>query len=155
MEARGDDEPPVTGTTPGEAVLEPVLGLVSRSPVYVSPDATLRTVAGVLAEESIGAVLVRGAQGPAGIVSERDVVNALAGGAQPDRERARDVMTPEPASVASSDPILAVADHMLGSEIRHLVVTKNNTTVGVVSMRDVLAVFADERRATGRRPPPA
>lgn len=147
MEAPGvNRKPPVTEPTAGEAALEPVLGLVSRSPVYVAPDATLRTVVEVLAEESIGAVLVRGPRGPVGIVSERDVVAALADGAEPDRDRARDVMTPEPASVASSETVLAVADRMLAGEIRHLVVTKGQAVVGVVSMRDVLAVFADERR---------
>lgn len=150
MQARGAIDPPsvVIGVPGGGAALESVLGVVSRSPVYVPLDATLRTVATVLAEESIGAVLVRDPHAPVGIVSERDVVAALAEGVDPDRERARDVMTPDLASVASTESILAAADRMLAHEIRHLVLTRGEVAVGLVSIRDLLAVLTDEHRAT-------
>jgi CBS domain-containing protein len=123
--------------------LDPVLRLVARTPVYVFLDATLRTLAETMAEESIGVVLVRGPHGPVGIVSERDVVLALAGGSDPDRDRARNVMTPDLASVSSTETVLGAANVMLSHEFRHLVVTSPSATVGVVSIRDVLAVLAD------------
>jgi CBS domain-containing protein len=123
--------------------LDPILRLVARTPVYVFLDDTLRTLAETMAEESIGIVLIRGPHGPAGIVSERDVVLALAAGSDPDRDRARDVMTPDLASVSSAETVLAVANVMLANEIRHLVVTSPSATIGVVSIRDVLAVLAD------------
>jgi CBS domain-containing protein len=117
--------------------------------VHVLLDTTLRAVAQTLAEESIGAVLVRGSHGPAGIVSERDVTAALAEGADPDRERARDRMTTDLAFIAATDTIVAAANLMLANEIRHLAVTAASTTIGIVSMRDVLALFADEARPEG------
>jgi signal-transduction protein with cAMP-binding, CBS, and nucleotidyltransferase domain len=123
--------------------LDPVLRLVARTPVYVPLDAPLRTVAATMADESIGVVLVRGPYGPAGIVSERDIVLALAEDGDPDQERARDVMTPDLASIGSGETILMAAHVMLANEIRHLVVTSGSATVGLVSMRDVLAVLAD------------
>jgi CBS domain-containing protein len=125
--------------------LDPVLCLVARTPVYVFPNATLRTLAETMAEESIGVVVVRGPHGPVGIVSERDVVLALAAGSDPDRDRARDVMTPDLVSVSSTETVLAAANVMLAHEIRHLVVTSRSATVGVgvVSIRDMLAVLAD------------
>lgn len=53
-------------------------------------------------------------------------------------------MTPELALTASTDTILCAADLMLAHEIRHLAVTAGTTTVGVVSIRDVLAALADD-----------
>jgi CBS domain-containing protein len=70
--------------------------LPHRQPVHVLLDTTLRACARVMAEESIGAVLVRGPYAPAGVLSERDVVTALAEGAHSDRDRARDLYSPSP-----------------------------------------------------------
>jgi CBS domain-containing protein len=159
--SRSRSTPPATpASEPGRAVeiglddlelslhrSDPVLRLVARSPIQVGPDATLRELAGVLAAESVGAVLVRGPEGPIGIVSERDIVGSLASGADPGRVRVRDVMTPDLALVSSADTILNAADAFLAHDIRHLAVTTGSATVGVVSIRDVLAALADESRA--------
>ncbi len=139
----------LTMSAPSAHRLGPVLGLLPRSPVQVDLDATLREVAAVLTEESIGAALVRGPYGPAGIVSERDIVWALSEGADPDVERARDVMTADLAAVSSSDTVHSAAELLLAHEIRHLPVTAGQTTVGVLSMRDVLAAVLDD--VNGRR----
>ena len=157
-------EPPAPAPEPGPAAelalddfdlalhrSDPVLRLVARSPIQVPPDATLREVAAVLAAESVGAVLVRGSDGPAGIVSERDVIGSLASGANPDQVQARDVMTPDLALISTTDTILAAADTLLAQEIRHLAVTAGSSTVGVVSIRDVLAALADERRVAEQK----
>lgn len=116
--------------------------LVRRSPVYVLLDATLPEIASVMAEESIGVVLVRAPHGPAGIVSERDLALAVAADEEPDATRARDVMTTDLACISAEDSILSAANVMLANEIRHLVVTSGPVTTGLVSMRDVVGVLA-------------
>ena len=121
---------------------DPVMRLPHRRPIDVPLDATLRDCAQVLADESIGAVLVRGPRGPVGVLSERDVVGALAEGADPDGDRARDYMTPDIAWVPELTTIAEAAHEMLRNEIRHLAVTREGTTVGLISSRDVLAVLA-------------
>lgn len=131
-------EPHGVDVTPDDAVIR----IVARSPVYVFLDDTLASVAATMTEESIGAALVHGPGGPVGIVSERDVVAAVAAGADLERERARDVMTPDLATIDHHDTIRHAADIMLADEIRHLAVTKDATTVGLVSIRDILAIFA-------------
>ena len=55
--------------------------LVTRPVVYVHPNDSLRRLALTFVEESIGAALVRGPGGTIGVVTERDVVRALAEGA--------------------------------------------------------------------------
>lgn len=116
--------------------------LVTRSPVYVLLDTGLPEIAAVMAEESIGVVLVRAPHGPAGIVSERDLALAIASEDAFDWTRARDVMTPDLACIDTDESILSAAKVMLANEIRHLVVTSGPATVGLVSMRDVIGVLA-------------
>ncbi|HEV8627028.1 MAG TPA: CBS domain-containing protein [Acidimicrobiia bacterium] len=126
-----------------------VVKLIARTPVVVSLDATLREAAEILTEESIGALLVRAPHGPAGVLSERDIVAALAEGADPDRDRARDFMTPDIASVAPTATILEARERMVENEIRHLLVSKGETTMGLVSMRDILATVPAARHQAG------
>jgi CBS domain-containing protein len=119
---------------------ETVRSLLKRPPVLVHPDATLRAVAETLAEESIGAVVVRGTRPPGapgsraeGVVSERDLAQALADGLDPDTTRAEDVMTMNLACAAPDESVLTVATRMLDNEIRHMPVTENGVLIGVVS----------------------
>ncbi len=121
---------------------DPVMRLPHRKPVDVWIDSTLRDCARVLAEEAIGAVLVRGPHGPVGVLSERDVIAALAEGADADRERARDYMTADIDAVPESTTIAEAGREMLRNEIRHLAVTRDGRTIGLISSRDVLAVLA-------------
>ncbi len=120
---------------------DPVVKVIARTPVFVSLDATLRDAARILAEESIGALLVHAPHRPAGVLSERDIVAALAEGAEPDRERVRDYMTPDLASVSAATTIADARDCMLANEVRHLMVVKGETTLGLISIRDILAAL--------------
>lgn len=132
---------------------ETARSLVKRPSVVVDPEATLRAVAQTLAEESVGVVVVRGARPPGspwslaqGVVSERDIIRALADGLDPDRTRAQDVMTMDLACAAPHDSVLAVAGLMLDNEVRHVPLTEDGVVVGVVSERDALRVLFDEQR---------
>lgn len=123
------------------ATTAPVATVMHRSTVSVRPDTSLREVAETLAREEVGAVTVRGADGLVGIVSERDVVRALAEGVDPDTDRAADVMTYDLVSVESAAAIESVATIMLDGGIRHLPVIDSGGPVGIVSIRDVLAAY--------------
>ncbi|MGY6501700.1 MAG: CBS domain-containing protein [Acidimicrobiales bacterium] len=122
----------------------PVSTVMHRSTVNVRPEMTLREVAETLVREEIGAVVVKGVDGAVGIVSERDVVRALAEGVDPDTDRAADVMTYEVVSVPSVESIGRAARTMLDGGIRHLPVIDAAGPVGVVSIRDLLAVYTAE-----------
>lgn len=119
----------------------PVATVMHRSTVSVRPEVTLRQVAETLAREEIGAVVVKGVDDMVGIVSERDLVRALADGVDPDVERAADVMTYEVVSVQSVDAIDDVARTMLDGGIRHLPVVDAGGPVGIVSIRDLLGAY--------------
>lgn len=114
-----------------------------RTTVSVQPDTTLRELAEILVREEIGCVVVRGADEPAGLVSERDLVRAIADDADLDGDRASDVMAYEIVSLAPDQPLAEAARTMLDGGIRHLPVLDGHTVVGIVSMRDVLEHLLD------------
>ncbi|MBI2169128.1 MAG: CBS domain-containing protein [Actinobacteria bacterium] len=116
----------------------PVRDLVERPPVFVRGELTLRQVAEVLDGETIGVVLVRSPRGFSGLVSERDLVRALADGADPDLERADGVMTDDVLLVGPDAPLSEVRDLMLEHQVRHLPVSDGGAIIGVVSLRDVV-----------------
>ena len=123
---------------------DPVMRLVHRAPVWVHLDTTLRACARIMAEESIGAVLVRGPHDPTGVLSERDIIAAVASGAGVDAHLARDFMTADVDSVDEMATIGEAVAEMLRNEIRHLAVSRGDHTIGLISMRDLLAVLAAE-----------
>ena len=105
----------------------------------VSPGDTLGEAVRRLAAKRIGALLVRDAAGAIrGILSERDIVRALVGGAtalqEPvDRHMTRDVVT--------CSPDLSVADVMelmTQGRFRHLPVIEDGGLIGLISIGDVV-----------------
>ena len=121
---------------------EPVRNLVTRPPVLVHLDDSLRRVAQLFVEEFIGAAVVRGTDPPA-IISERDIIRAVADGLNLDRTHVEEVMTVDTAFVAPTATIAEVARMMIDNEIRHVPVIEDDVIAGLVSGRDALKSFAD------------
>jgi CBS domain-containing protein len=124
---------------PGPA--DPVRRLVTRRPVGVSLDATLREVARELADDEIGAVVVESSGGTVGLVSERDLVAAVAIGEDLDDQQAADHMTTDLVTARPGDSIRTVAALMTDAGVRHIPVTDDGVIVGIVSVRDLLPVL--------------
>jgi len=115
--------------------------LLTSGPIEVWSHTTLREVAELLESNSIGEALVRGTEGSiAGVISERDLVRALAEGADPDSERADGYMTIDVEFAHADLTVAGLAEVMLRDGIRHLPVEDDEAKVlGVLSIRDVLA----------------
>lgn len=113
-------------------------------PVATVPgEASLLEVAEALAADGIGAVGVVENGHLAGVVSERDVVNHLAQGANPEHVTAGEVMTTDLVTARPDDQILAAGRRMLEAEIRHLPVIDEDKIAGFVSMRDIFELLLD------------
>ena len=117
--------------------------LLPFSPLFAPPDASLRSVAKLLRDKDAGALLVRDEQG-FGIISERDIVCALADGADPDQVWASDVMTREVVVAEPQAEIVYVGLTMLETHVRHVVIAENDDAVGIVSLRDIAASLIHE-----------
>jgi CBS domain-containing protein len=106
----------------------------------VGADATLRQAARRMSEYKTGAALVMDAALPGpGIVTERDILRALAEGADPDEALVGDYMHSKLVVADPSWSLSAAAKEMTRFHIRHIVVFDGPELVGIMSMRDVIA----------------
>ena len=126
----------------------PVSDVMSRGAVSVDEKLTLRSLAAVLGELDIGAALVRQPDGAIGVVSERDVVRALADGGDPEEVWAADIVSNDVVFAEPDHTILAVAAQMAAEGVRHITVVDKGEIVGVVSARDVLPILTSHARST-------
>lgn len=126
--------------TAGEAGGETVGSIVEAVAVTAPPTATLRDAAEQMAANDVGLVIVTRAGAIAGVLSERDIVRAVADGHDVDEERVEDNMAVEIVSVGVDTSIGDAARMMVDGGIRHLPVTSDHRVVGVISMRDVFAL---------------
>lgn len=117
--------------------------------VAVERDATLRSAARSLALAEVGTVVIMDGRVVSGILSERDLVRALAGGADPDRSTVEAAMSGPPRYATPADGPRTAMDVMLAAGIRHLPVVEDGELVGIVSMRDLVR---DLVREPGRDP---
>ena len=108
--------------------------------ITVAPDDRVSLVAAVLAEHRIGAVVVSGdARGIDGVVSERDIVRALADrGATALDEPVSAIMTSEVFTCEPSTTIEQLMGLMTERRIRHVPVVVDGAFVGIVSIGDVV-----------------
>ena len=112
----------------------------------VRPDAMLRIVAWDLKVKGIGALVVsRDDAGILGIISERDIVRALADhGPDVVRLPVSEVMTKTVKTCALGDSITAVMARMTRDRIRHLPVVEGGRLAGIVTIGDVVKHRLDE-----------
>ena len=111
-----------------------------RQVVTAHPGATLADICTLLADKRIGAVVLTDKSGGVkGIVSERDVVRAIArDGAAALAKPVSSVMTREVVSCAEGDTNASLMAKMTGGKFRHLPVVKEGKLVGIVSIGDVV-----------------
>ena len=130
----------------------PITTLVGDQVTHVPPTATLRDVARRMAEDGISAVCVGTATDVVGVLTERDVVRAVAAGIDAEAAVAGDLGATELVWTDPGATIAEVADEMMGHWIRHVLVGGPDGLVGLVSMRDVLGAYAaaDDDRPGGR-----
>lgn len=121
--------------------LTPLRSLDWDEPISVDPELPLRMVAGMLDRYGVGAVLVAARDDDAGIISERDLVAAIAAGADIDLTPVRELASRELVTAEPGELIVEVAARLLDEGIRHVAIVDDEELVGVVSMRDLLAVF--------------
>ncbi len=127
-----------------------VSDVMGQVKVRLSPDATLRTLATELSAARTGLAIVDVDDG--GVISERDVLRAIAAGVDLDTARVGEHMTPHPVSVPATTPLSEACDLMISRSVRHLLVADGARLVGVLNMRDVVGVLSGAA-ALGSVPP--
>jgi CBS domain-containing protein len=108
--------------------------------VRVDPGDHLRGLAVALsaARTGLGVVEIEGG----GVITERDVLRAIADGTDLDEGRVGDWMTPDPVAVERGTPLYDACELMIDRGVRHLLVREGEELVGVLNMRDVVGVLS-------------
>jgi signal-transduction protein with cAMP-binding, CBS, and nucleotidyltransferase domain len=106
---------------------------------------TLREAAAMMVEKGTGAALVLDDQTPVtSIITERDILNSVGRGEDPDAERVSDHMTDSVITASPDWSLERAAAEMSRRAIRHLVVVEDGNIVGVLSIRDIVRVWTTE-----------
>jgi CBS domain-containing protein len=108
-------------------------------------DDTFADVAKVMRTNGISSVVVLDGAKLAGILTERDIVNLVAAGGDPQSVKVAHGMTRRDIeTVSSKTDIAEAADHMASRNIRHLPVVDRGKLVGIISIRDLTRWAAEE-----------
>jgi CBS domain-containing protein len=113
-----------------------------RDVLAIPPEATLFEAARVLTKNRIGALVVRDSGGAlAGIVTERDIVRAVADeGAAALALTVADCMTKDVATCEENDTIAEIMETMTRCRFRHMPVVENGRVAGIISIGDVVKI---------------
>ena len=121
---------------------------MSRKLLTVEPTTDLSEAAAKMTERGVGAALVLTGGHVSGILTERDVLRAVATGPVEGTHVAA-WMTRDPETVEASESLGQAAAVMIHGGFRHLPVLDAGTPVGIVSIRDLMKVVVDDESPRG------
>jgi CBS domain-containing protein len=120
---------------------------MSKEVLVVGPDHTLRQTSRLMATRRVGSAIVLDPDGEGvGIITERDVLNALGAGLDPDVERTSSHITWDVVYAGASWTLDEAAAAMVRGGFRHLVVLDGDDVLGIISVRDVVRVWTHSGR---------
>jgi CBS domain-containing protein len=111
----------------------------------IGPGHTLREAAQAMSERGVGAAVVLDpdSHGP-GVLTERDVLESVAAGQDPDAERVSDHLTSQLTFAAPDWSLEQAAAAMIRGGFRHLVVVEGGELAGMLSMRDIVRCWTKD-----------
>jgi CBS domain-containing protein len=121
---------------------------MSRQLLKAEPDEPIAEAAKHMVARGVGAVLVMDGERLEGILTERDILKAVAKGLS-ESARVRDWMTRTPETIEASDETGHAAALMIHGGFRHLPVLDGGTVVGIVSIRDLMRVALEDSAPRG------
>lgn len=125
-----------------DAMTKPVL--------VVGPTHTLRQVAQLMSARRVGSAIVLDPDGEGvGIMTERDMLYAIGAGVDPDIAHASGHITWDVVYAAPDWSLEEAAMAMARGGFRHLVVMDEDDVLGIISVRDIMRVWAQRRASAG------
>jgi CBS domain-containing protein len=111
----------------------------------VGPSHTLRDAARAMSAKKVGAAVVIDPEAPGpGILTERDILESIGAGQDPDTEQVCDHLSRDLTFAAPEWSLERAAEAMVKGGFRHLVVIDNGETVGVLSIRDIVRCWTTD-----------
>ena len=122
--------------------------------ISVAPEDTIGEAAQKMDEHGISAVVVSDFGRLIGILTERDLVRAVAGRVHTSEARVREWMTADPVTMTADEDAAEAGHVMLERRFRHVPVVEGDRAVGIVSIRDVArwSIEPEHAGASGASP---
>jgi CBS domain-containing protein len=118
----------------------------------LGPGASLFEAASLMRVGQFGSVAICEADRLIGILTETDIVRAIAGRRDPRSTTVADYMSRDPVTADVTDESIAVAERMASNGFRHLPVMEHGRLIGMVSARDLLRLEVGPAARRRRRP---
>jgi CBS domain-containing protein len=121
---------------------------MSRDLLVIDSEERVAEAARRMVERGVGAVLVMDGEKLEGILTERDILKAVAKGLAEDA-RVREWMTRHPETIDCSEATGQAAALMIHGGFRHLPVVEDGKIAGIVSIRDLMRVTLEDSAPRG------
>lgn len=138
MTGASAEQPPAAQRTAGD-VMQPALSTVK-------PDDHVAAAAYLMKHAHATALVIvddEDARRPLGLITEADIVRAVADGKDVNDVRIRDLMTTRPTVITAATTVRDAAESMLAGHFRHLPVVNDGRLIGIVDIRDVCRALLD------------
>ncbi|MFF5958629.1 CBS domain-containing protein [Streptomyces luteogriseus] len=112
----------------------------------IGPTHTLRQAAALMSARKVGAAVVHDPDAGIGILTERDILNSVGLGQDPDAERTQAHTTNDVVFAAPAWTLEEAAAAMAHGGFRHLIVLDDGEPAGIVSVRDIIRCWAPARQ---------
>jgi CBS domain-containing protein len=115
----------------------------------IGPQHSLREAARLMSRRQVGAAVVIDPDSEGvGILTERDVLDAIGAGQDPDTEMAAGHLTSDLVFAARDWPMEQAAEAMVKGGFRHLIVLDGEEVAGILSVRDIVRCWTERTMAT-------
>ena len=121
--------------------------LVGGETLFVDPNTSMRKAAQEMDLAGVGSVAVESDGTLEGILTERDVLHAVAKSADLDTDHVHDWMTDYPDAISPEMNVEEAANWMLATGYRHLPIVESGVVIGMVSIKDVLWAMTDSAKS--------
>ncbi|HEX4061973.1 MAG TPA: CBS domain-containing protein [Streptosporangiaceae bacterium] len=126
---------------------------MSQLVLTIGPAHTLREAARLMSKRRVGAaVVIDPGHESVGILTERDVLDSIAAGQDPDTETVEQHRTSDIVVASPGWTLEKAAAAMVGGGFRHLVVVEGQEVTGLLSMRDIVRCWAQTGTAAAAAP---
>lgn len=117
-----------------------VKDIMSKNVILIDVAMTVKDAASMMNDAKIGSIIITKENIPVGILTERDFVTRIAGGAKPLSTLLSEVMSKPLLSISPDKTVWEAAEIMKNSEIHKVVVQDGNNLVGIVTATDLIKI---------------
>src|SRR3989344_8422879 len=118
-----------------------VLDIMTKKPITVSPELSIRECAKTMLKQRVGSLIVKKDSKLLGILTEKDLVEKIiAKGNNPERYKAKNIMTTKMQTIKPSADIYDLMVRMRKRKVRRLPVVENGKFIGLITDKDVLRI---------------